>query len=43
MVTDDLTVTPLTLTSSVLFMNELRIPLSEVKEVDVKIGLEEVI
>ncbi|KAK6157294.1 hypothetical protein DH2020_011542 [Rehmannia glutinosa] len=43
MVTDDLTVTPLCMTSSLSILNGLEIPLSDVKELEIHIGLEEVI
>ncbi|CAA0808590.1 Protein of unknown function (DUF674 [Striga hermonthica] len=41
MVTDDLTVTPLCLTSSLSILDRLGIPLSDVEELELKIGLEE--
>ncbi|KAK6157281.1 hypothetical protein DH2020_011529 [Rehmannia glutinosa] len=41
MVTDDLTVTPLCMTSSLSILNGLEIPLSDVKELEIHIGLEE--
>lgn len=41
MITDDLNVTPLSLTSSFSFLNKRKIHLSDVKEVDVQIGLEQ--
>ncbi|EYU33994.1 hypothetical protein MIMGU_mgv1a018806mg [Erythranthe guttata] len=40
-VSDDLTVTPLCMTSSLSILNEMKIPLSDVKEVEVQIGVEE--
>ncbi|GER43105.1 hypothetical protein STAS_19943, partial [Striga asiatica] len=41
MVTDDLTVTPLCLTSSLSILDQLGIPLSDVEELEINIGLEE--
>ncbi|KAK6157295.1 hypothetical protein DH2020_011543 [Rehmannia glutinosa] len=41
MVTDDLTVTPLCMSSSLSILNGLEIPLSDVKELKLHIGLEE--
>ncbi|XP_012841430.1 PREDICTED: uncharacterized protein LOC105961722 [Erythranthe guttata] len=41
MVSDDLIVTPLTMTSSLSILTELKIPLSDVEEVEVQIGLKE--
>ncbi|CAA0808597.1 Unknown protein [Striga hermonthica] len=41
MVTDDLTVTPLSSTSGFSVINSLKIPLSEVKELELVVGLEE--
>ncbi|KAK6157293.1 hypothetical protein DH2020_011541 [Rehmannia glutinosa] len=41
MVTDGLTVTPLCTTSSLYFLNRLKIPFSDVKEMELEIGLEE--
>ncbi|KAL3849064.1 hypothetical protein ACJIZ3_010946 [Penstemon smallii] len=41
MVTDDLTVTPLCILSSLLTLKELNIPLSDVEELELDIGLEE--
>ncbi|CAA0808585.1 Protein of unknown function (DUF674 [Striga hermonthica] len=41
MVTDDLTVTPLSSTSGLSVFNSLKIPLSKVKELELAVGLEE--
>ncbi|KAL7087073.1 hypothetical protein ACP275_13G042900 [Erythranthe tilingii] len=41
MVSDDLTVTPLSMSSSLFVVNEMKIPLSDVEEVEVHIGLQE--
>ncbi|KAL1555511.1 hypothetical protein AAHA92_11236 [Salvia divinorum] len=41
MVSDDLTVTPLSITSSVSVINKMKVPLSDVEEVELKVGLEE--
>ncbi|KAL6535892.1 hypothetical protein OROHE_012736 [Orobanche hederae] len=41
MVTDDLTVTPLCATSSLSIFNRLKIPLSDVRELELNVGLEE--
>ncbi|KAL6529634.1 hypothetical protein OROGR_015257 [Orobanche gracilis] len=41
MVTDDLTVTPLCMSTTLSILNLLEIPLSDVKEVELHIGLEE--
>ncbi|CAA0808587.1 Unknown protein [Striga hermonthica] len=41
MVTDDLTVTPLSSTSGLSVLNSLKIPLSEVKELELVVGLKE--
>ncbi|CAA0808592.1 Protein of unknown function (DUF674 [Striga hermonthica] len=41
MMTDDLTVTPLCLTSSLSTLDRLGIPLSDVEELELKVGLEE--
>ncbi|KAG8387030.1 hypothetical protein BUALT_Bualt03G0210700 [Buddleja alternifolia] len=41
LVSDDLTVTPLCMLSSLSILNELKIPLGDVKEVELHIGLEE--
>ncbi|XP_057792644.1 uncharacterized protein LOC131009366 [Salvia miltiorrhiza] len=41
MVTDDLTVTPLCIASALSFLNEMKIPMSDVKEVELQIGLKE--
>ncbi|KAI3457331.1 hypothetical protein Pfo_013994 [Paulownia fortunei] len=41
MVTDDLTVKPMCMTSSVSILNKLKIPLSDVKELELHIGLKE--
>ncbi|CAA0808586.1 Protein of unknown function (DUF674 [Striga hermonthica] len=43
MVTDDLTVTPLCVTSSLSILDRLGIPLSDVRELELNIGLEEVL
>ncbi|KAL8031338.1 hypothetical protein ABFX02_13G017700 [Erythranthe guttata] len=40
-VSDDLTVTPLCMTSSLSILDEMKIPLSDVKEVEVQVGLQE--
>ncbi|KAL7086747.1 hypothetical protein ACP275_13G020200 [Erythranthe tilingii] len=40
-VSDDLTVTPLCMTSSLSILNEMKIPLSDVKKVEVQVGLQE--
>lgn len=42
MVTDDLTVTPLFMQSTLSTLTELRIPLSDIEELEVNIGLDEV-
>ncbi|KAL3830439.1 hypothetical protein ACJIZ3_019241 [Penstemon smallii] len=41
MVTDDLTVTPLCMLSTISTLNELKIPLCDVEELEIDIGLEE--
>ncbi|KAG8387029.1 hypothetical protein BUALT_Bualt03G0210600 [Buddleja alternifolia] len=41
MVKDDLNVKPLCMLSSISFLNDLKIPLSDVKEMELEIGLEE--
>ncbi|XP_042008755.1 uncharacterized protein LOC121757288 isoform X2 [Salvia splendens] len=41
MVTNNLTVSPLTMTSCIYVLNELKISVSDVEEVDVQVGLEE--
>ncbi|EYU34024.1 hypothetical protein MIMGU_mgv1a0195141mg, partial [Erythranthe guttata] len=43
MVSDDLTVKPLSMSYSISFLNEMKIPLSDIKEVEVQIGLQEAI
>ena len=42
MVSDDLTITPLSMMSSVSVINEMKVPLSDVEEVELQVGLEEV-
>ena len=42
MVSDDLTVAPLSITSSVSVIKKMKVPLSDVEEVELKVGLEEV-
>lgn len=42
-VMDDLTVTPLCIASALSFLNGMKIPISDVKEVELQIGLKEVI
>ncbi|KAH6808453.1 hypothetical protein C2S51_029561 [Perilla frutescens var. frutescens] len=41
MVSDDLTVVPLTITSSISIINKMKIPLSDVRELELQVGLEE--
>ncbi|KAL9164824.1 hypothetical protein ABFS82_06G129100 [Erythranthe guttata] len=41
MVTDDLTVTPMCMTSTLSILKKMEIPLSDVKEVEVRVGLQE--
>ncbi|XP_042008741.1 uncharacterized protein LOC121757273 [Salvia splendens] len=41
MVSDDLTITPLSIMSSVFVINEMKVPLSDVEEVELQVGLEE--
>ncbi|KAL7147762.1 hypothetical protein ABFS83_06G128700 [Erythranthe nasuta] len=41
MVTDDLTVTPMCMTSTLAILKKMEIPLSDVKEVEVQVGLQE--
>ncbi|KAL7108723.1 hypothetical protein ACP275_06G130500 [Erythranthe tilingii] len=41
MVTDDLTVTPMCMTSTLSILKKMEIPLSDVKEVEVHVGLQE--
>ncbi|KAL7128774.1 hypothetical protein ABFS83_13G016800 [Erythranthe nasuta] len=41
MVTDDLTVTPLCMTSTLSILKEMRISMSDVKEIEIQIGLQE--
>ncbi|KAL3635479.1 hypothetical protein CASFOL_020026 [Castilleja foliolosa] len=41
MVTDDLVVTPLCTTSSLSILNDLRVPLSDIRQLELNIGLEE--
>ncbi|XP_012841445.1 PREDICTED: uncharacterized protein LOC105961736 [Erythranthe guttata] len=42
MVTDDLTVTPMCMTSTLTILKKMEIPLSDVKEMEVHVGLKEV-
>ncbi|KAH6796561.1 hypothetical protein C2S52_021115 [Perilla frutescens var. hirtella] len=41
MVSDDITVVPLTITSSISIINKMKIPLSDVRELELQVGLEE--